>query len=52
VFCCDVARHFIHSVDMDQATDGLAESATLLERLLSYSGVREALSSAPKRDAA
>src|SRR5215831_19369914 len=43
----DVVRHFIHSVEMDQATDGLAESATLLERLLSYSGVREALSSAP-----
>jgi len=43
----DVVRHFVHSIETDQAADGLAESATLLERLPGYPGVRDALSSAP-----
>jgi hypothetical protein len=38
-----VARHFVHSVEMDAAADGTAETAALLERLLGYQGVREVL---------
>jgi len=41
----DVVRHFIHSIEADAAADGLDESAALLERLMSYRGVREALRS-------
>lgn len=42
----DVVRHFVHSVEADEAADGLADSDTLLERLLNYPGVRQALSHA------
>jgi hypothetical protein len=47
----DVVRHFIHSIESDAAADGLDESAALLERLMSYRGVREALRSAASNDA-
>jgi hypothetical protein len=36
----DVARYFIRSIEADAAADGTAETAALLERLLSYEGVR------------
>jgi hypothetical protein len=39
----DVVRHFIRTIEADHAVDGLDESAALLERLLSYPGVRECL---------
>jgi len=39
----DVVRHFIHSIESDAAADGLDESAALLDRLMGYRGVREAL---------
>ena len=39
----EVVRHFIHSVEADAAADGLAETAALLDRLMSYKGVRMAL---------
>jgi len=39
----DVVRHFIRCVEADAAADGTAESAELLDRLLTYKGVREAL---------
>src|SRR5688500_7699144 len=38
-----VVRHFIRSVEADARADGLAETATLLERLTAYHGVRTAL---------
>ena len=41
----DVVRHFIHSIESDAAADGLDESAALLQRLMRYRGVREALRS-------
>jgi MmyB-like transcription regulator ligand binding domain len=36
----DVARYFIRSIEADAAADGTAETAALLERLLSYEGVQ------------
>jgi transcriptional regulator with XRE-family HTH domain len=39
----EVARYFIRSVEADAAADGTAETAALLERLLSYEGVRPLL---------
>lgn len=39
----EVVRYFIRSVEADAAADGSAETATLLERLLGYAGVRAAL---------
>jgi transcriptional regulator with XRE-family HTH domain len=39
----DVARYFIRSIEADAAADGTAETAALLERLLSYEGVRPLL---------
>jgi transcriptional regulator with XRE-family HTH domain len=42
----DVVRHFIRSIEADAATDGLDQSQALLERLMGYGGVREALRSA------
>ena len=39
----DVVRYFIRSVEADAAADGTPETAALLERLLAYEGVREAL---------
>jgi transcriptional regulator with XRE-family HTH domain len=45
----EVVRHFIRSVEIDAAADGLAETAALLERLMSYKGVRSALRLAPKK---
>lgn len=43
----EVVRHFIRSVEADAAADGSPETATLLERLIGYSGVRAALRSPP-----
>lgn len=40
----DVVRHFIRSVEADAAADGLAETMALLDRLMGYKGVRNALS--------
>jgi hypothetical protein len=48
----DVARYFIRSVEADAATDGTAETAALLERLLSYEGVRPLLKTAAAGSAA
>jgi transcriptional regulator with XRE-family HTH domain len=42
----DVVRYFIRSVEADAAADGSAETATLLERLLAYKGVQEAMNAA------
>jgi hypothetical protein len=42
----DVVRHFVRSVEADAATDGSAETAALLERLLGYEGVRDAVATA------
>lgn len=42
----DVARYFLRSVEADAAIDGTAETAALLERLLSYRGVRSVMSAA------
>ncbi len=39
----EVVRHFIRSVETDATADGLIETTALLERLLSYRGVRSAL---------
>jgi len=39
----DVTRYFIRSVEADAATDGTAETAALLARLIAYDGVRAAL---------
>jgi transcriptional regulator with XRE-family HTH domain len=39
----DVVRYFIRSVEADAAADGTPETAALLERLLGYQGVREAV---------
>lgn len=39
----EVVRHFIRSVEADAAADGLIETTDLLERLMSYEGVRAAL---------
>ena len=39
----EVVRYFIRSIEADAAADGTAETAALLERLLSYEGVRPLL---------
>ena len=39
----EVVRHFIRSVEADAAADGSSETASLLERLMGYNGVRAAL---------
>jgi transcriptional regulator with XRE-family HTH domain len=39
----DVTGYFIRSVEADAGADGTAETAALLERLLSYEGAREAV---------
>jgi transcriptional regulator with XRE-family HTH domain len=39
----EVVRYFVRSVEADAAADGSDETAALLERLLSYKGVRPAL---------
>jgi len=39
----EVVRYFIRSVEADAAADGTTETAALLERLLGYEGVREAM---------
>ncbi len=39
----DIVRYFIRSVEADAAADGTAETAALLERLLSYPEVRSVL---------
>ncbi len=41
----DVVRYFIRSVEADAAADGTAETVALLERLLAYQGVKQALKS-------
>ena len=41
----EVVRHFIRSIEADAAADGLAETTALLERLISYEGVRATLNS-------
>ena len=43
----EVVRYFIRSVEADAAADGTTETATLLERLVSYEGVRAAMSAVP-----
>jgi transcriptional regulator with XRE-family HTH domain len=43
----DVTRYFLRSVEADAAADGTPETAALLQRLLAYQGVREAVKSAP-----
>jgi transcriptional regulator with XRE-family HTH domain len=45
----EVVRHFIRSVEADAATDGVIETTALLERLMGYKGVRQALSMAPDK---
>jgi transcriptional regulator with XRE-family HTH domain len=42
----EVVRHFIRSVEADAAADGLMETSALLDRLMSYKGVRMALNGA------
>jgi hypothetical protein len=39
----DVVCYFLRSVEADAAADGTAETADLLERLMSYDGVRSAM---------
>jgi transcriptional regulator with XRE-family HTH domain len=39
----DVVRYFLRSVEADATADGTAETAALLERLLSYEGVRSVI---------
>jgi transcriptional regulator with XRE-family HTH domain len=45
----EVVRHFIHSVRADAAADGSIETASLLDRLMNYKGVRAALRLASDR---
>jgi transcriptional regulator with XRE-family HTH domain len=42
----DVVRYFLRTVEADAAADGAAETAALLERLLSYNGVRSVTAAA------
>ena len=42
-----MVRYFIRSVEADAAADGQAETASLLERLLAYEGVRKAIKPVP-----
>jgi hypothetical protein len=46
----DVVRYFVRSVEVDAAADGTSQTATLLERLLSYEDVRATMSQAPTLD--
>jgi MmyB-like transcription regulator ligand binding domain len=39
----EAARYFIRNIEADAAADGTAETTALLERLLSYQGVRRLL---------
>jgi transcriptional regulator with XRE-family HTH domain len=39
----EVVRYFIRSVEADAAADGMPQTAALLDRLLTYEGVRSAL---------
>jgi transcriptional regulator with XRE-family HTH domain len=39
----DVVRYFVRSVEADAAADGTPDTAALLQRLLSYQGVRSAI---------
>jgi transcriptional regulator with XRE-family HTH domain len=39
----EVVRYFIRSVEADAAADGTSETAALLERLVGYEGVRDAM---------
>ena len=48
----EIARYFIRSVEVDAAVDGTAETAALLERLLSYQGVRPLLKAIAVSDGA
>jgi transcriptional regulator with XRE-family HTH domain len=43
----DVVHYFVRSVEADAAADGTPETAALLERLLSYDGVRATMSQVP-----
>ena len=43
----EVIRYFVRSVEADASADGMPETAALLERLLAYQGVREALGAPP-----
>jgi hypothetical protein len=43
----DVVHYFVRSVEADAAADGTPETAALLERLLSYEGVRATILQAP-----
>lgn len=45
-----IVRYFIRSVEADAAADATPETAALLERLLSYDGVRAILSKGPMTD--
>src|SRR5262245_12350919 len=47
----EVVRHFIRSVEADAAADGLIETTALLDRLMSYKGVRMALNGADQGNA-
>lgn len=42
----EIVRYFLRSVEADAAADGTAETADLLERLMSYDGVRSVISAA------
>ena len=44
----EVVRYFIRSVEADAAADGRPETAALLDRLLSYEGVRPLLKAQPE----
>jgi transcriptional regulator with XRE-family HTH domain len=48
----EVVSYFIRSVEADAAADGTTETASLLERLRSYDGVREAMNTASSTPAA
>ncbi len=43
----EVVRYFLRSVEADAAADGTAQTAELLQRLLSYDNVRSAIAAAP-----
>ena len=45
----EIVRHFIASVEADAWEDGTPETAALLDRLMGYAGVREALRATPSR---
>jgi transcriptional regulator with XRE-family HTH domain len=47
----EVVRYFIRSIEADAAADGTAETAALLDRLLSYEGVRPLLKAPPVSNA-